>query len=409
LGEPGLKLEEVFKKTAQQVAARTANKQKPWINTSITGDFYFNEAVAPATAEKAGPPQSAHQIYDTVTKDTKTKQDMLLWETVKDSDDTTMFEAYLAQFPKGTFAAIAHIKLKNLQKSKSTKKAKIAALTKKDTLEVEELDEHMWVDANSLSVRKGPGTSHERIRNVVRGDKVEVTGKVKGRSWYRIALQGGGDGYLFGKYLNPNSPQPETQIARRSTPSSEPTPREPVNTFWPTDRIQVAIAGGGRFSSSFRQLLKDIVFQGFDKSEWTKMDRISVRLSDVGYRKENNADYAGAKFVEGIFGAFLGTSIPLASGVSPTVSVYNARATIIAQMKDGTSWTDAASFEKKGDPAKDHKKALLTAIMTATRRATERVAIRVSGGVPPLKMSDITADEERERTEAERMMENQNN
>ena len=131
LGEPGLKLEDVFKKTAQQVAARTNNKQKPWINTSITGDFYFNEAVAPAAVtKKATPQQSAPKSSGGVTQDTKKKEEMLLWDTVKGSNDASMYEAYLQEFPKGTFATIARIKLKGLQKAKATEKAKVAALEK---------------------------------------------------------------------------------------------------------------------------------------------------------------------------------------------------------------------------------------------------------------------------------------
>ena len=145
LGEPGLKLEDVFKKTAQQVAARTNNKQKPWINTSITGEFYFNEAVAPAAVtEKAAPQQSVPKSSGGVTQDTKKKEEMLLWETVKGSNDASMYEAYLQEFPKGTFATIARIKLKRLaakaaaekrQQKKTTEERKRQELARKAAAE----------------------------------------------------------------------------------------------------------------------------------------------------------------------------------------------------------------------------------------------------------------------------------
>jgi len=48
---------------------------------------------------------------------TGTSQEMELsfWDSVKDSDDPAMLQAYLDQFPKGTFAALAKIKLKKAQ------------------------------------------------------------------------------------------------------------------------------------------------------------------------------------------------------------------------------------------------------------------------------------------------------
>ena len=116
LDRPGLKLEDVFKETARQVVAHTNSNQKPWINSSLTGDFYFREAkTTPTAVTKTTKPSSTGKI----SKETKLKQEMLLWETVKDSKDASMYQAYLQEFPKGTFANIAHIKLKHLQKTQS--------------------------------------------------------------------------------------------------------------------------------------------------------------------------------------------------------------------------------------------------------------------------------------------------
>ena len=129
LDRPGLKLEEVFKETARQVVARTNSNQKPWINSSLTGDFYFREAKTPPTAvTKTTKPSSTGKI----SKETKLKQEMLLWETVKDSKDASMYEAYLEQFPKGTFAAIARIKLQRFD-GKAAKEKRQEEQTKKIT------------------------------------------------------------------------------------------------------------------------------------------------------------------------------------------------------------------------------------------------------------------------------------
>ena len=58
LTTPGLKLEDVFKKTRQKVLVSTDEKQVPWETSSIVGDFYFKsalltEAVATTTDEPA--------------------------------------------------------------------------------------------------------------------------------------------------------------------------------------------------------------------------------------------------------------------------------------------------------------------------------------------------------------------
>ena len=42
LSQPGLKLEEVFKKVAYDVSERSAKEQTPWALSSLLGDFYFN-------------------------------------------------------------------------------------------------------------------------------------------------------------------------------------------------------------------------------------------------------------------------------------------------------------------------------------------------------------------------------
>ena len=41
INQPGMKLEDVFKKVRVEVASASLNKQVPWDNNSLTGDFYF--------------------------------------------------------------------------------------------------------------------------------------------------------------------------------------------------------------------------------------------------------------------------------------------------------------------------------------------------------------------------------
>ena len=93
LDRPGLKLEDVFKETAKQVAAVTNGKQDPWISSSVKGDFYFHEGDAKANAPT---PTSGG-----------TDKEALFWQSIKDSDDLASYQAYLDQYPSGVFAGLA--------------------------------------------------------------------------------------------------------------------------------------------------------------------------------------------------------------------------------------------------------------------------------------------------------------
>src|SRR5262249_31717036 len=54
LTEPGLKVEEVFKRTRAAVRQDTGGRQVPWENTSLEGDFYFVPPRAGTTTSSGG-------------------------------------------------------------------------------------------------------------------------------------------------------------------------------------------------------------------------------------------------------------------------------------------------------------------------------------------------------------------
>jgi tetratricopeptide (TPR) repeat protein len=93
---PGLSIEEVFKQTRRDVLTQTKGQQTPWESSSITGNFSF----------KSGPPAAAAPADGTV--------EVAFWNSIKDADNRAAFEAYLAQFPNGSFAALARIKVAEL-------------------------------------------------------------------------------------------------------------------------------------------------------------------------------------------------------------------------------------------------------------------------------------------------------
>ena len=90
LTEPGLKIEEVFKRTRFAVRQETRGQQIPWENTSLVEDFFF---IAP-------PPGSAGQPG-------QVEAEMAFWSTIKDSRNPAEFEAYMRRYPSGQFVQLA--------------------------------------------------------------------------------------------------------------------------------------------------------------------------------------------------------------------------------------------------------------------------------------------------------------
>ncbi|MEM7362963.1 MAG: caspase family protein [Pseudomonadota bacterium] len=98
LTQPGLQVEEVFKRVRREVVRVTSNRQIPWESSSLTGDFVFNERAVSkgATDEAQNNIQSSEDVF---------------WLSIRDSKDSRDFEAYLSQFPEGIYRSLAQTKV----------------------------------------------------------------------------------------------------------------------------------------------------------------------------------------------------------------------------------------------------------------------------------------------------------
>ena len=104
MGQPGWTLERVFKATSREVLRATNNRQRPWRLVSMQGDFVFRapKPVAATPAAAARPPQPDQTV------------ELTFWNSVKDTDNPAVLEAYLVQYPSGTFAGLARVKIADL-------------------------------------------------------------------------------------------------------------------------------------------------------------------------------------------------------------------------------------------------------------------------------------------------------
>ena len=100
LSQPGLKVEDVFKRVRAAVRRQSDGRQMPWESTSLEGDFHFHAPVATAAVAPAVDPLAA--------------LDDALWETVKDCNQAAELQAYLQRFPQGRHGVEAQARVATL-------------------------------------------------------------------------------------------------------------------------------------------------------------------------------------------------------------------------------------------------------------------------------------------------------
>jgi formylglycine-generating enzyme required for sulfatase activity/uncharacterized caspase-like protein len=108
--EPGLRLEDVFKRVRREVLATTNGSQTPWTGSSITGDFYFR-LPEPTQASPPEPPATAT---------TGPAPDLVFWKAIEDSRNRADFETFLEVHPGSALALLARRRLDDLQRPSQT-------------------------------------------------------------------------------------------------------------------------------------------------------------------------------------------------------------------------------------------------------------------------------------------------
>ena len=99
---PGDGIEEAFRDVRTQVMAATGDKQVPWDSSSLTAPFYFKAGQASATGAPAtGAPATGGL----------SEAERAFWDSVKDSKQASDYQAYLSQYPNGTFVPLAKSRL----------------------------------------------------------------------------------------------------------------------------------------------------------------------------------------------------------------------------------------------------------------------------------------------------------
>jgi len=116
--EPGVPVEQMFKRVRRLVEEETGSKQTPWEESSLTGDFYFNpappeEKTPPVTGGVAGKVPVEEPAVTTAV--IAARKEMMFWQSIQNSENPANFEGYLRKYPDGEFTILAKNRLATLE------------------------------------------------------------------------------------------------------------------------------------------------------------------------------------------------------------------------------------------------------------------------------------------------------
>ena len=114
IAAPGIEIQQAMTKVRAQVNEETNKNQLPWGHTNLIGSVYLNPAAgrgrrADRSAEHAGCAAGA-----------ASEVELEFWRSIKDSNKPEELNAYLTNYPNGTFKSLALARIASLQDGPST-------------------------------------------------------------------------------------------------------------------------------------------------------------------------------------------------------------------------------------------------------------------------------------------------
>ena len=113
LEDPAVSIDTVMNRVRSEVWETTKNKQLPWVNTSIIGEFSLNPQAVTTTAVASLGPSAASPAPSPAPGD-KFSQENLIWESAQHSNLAGDYQAYLDAYPNGVFAPMAKNRIASL-------------------------------------------------------------------------------------------------------------------------------------------------------------------------------------------------------------------------------------------------------------------------------------------------------
>ncbi|MFD2183129.1 NADase-type glycan-binding domain-containing protein [Rhodoplanes azumiensis] len=128
LPTPGLDIAVTMRRIRSDVVAATRSRQVPWDHSSLIGDVVLvpgggappqtatqPPAPGPATTTTVPPSPAPSGPPSAAAAGRGQDADIAYWTSVKDTGDPAQLRSYIAAFPNGTFVALAHLRLQEIE------------------------------------------------------------------------------------------------------------------------------------------------------------------------------------------------------------------------------------------------------------------------------------------------------
>jgi Caspase domain/Putative peptidoglycan binding domain len=188
IAQPGVEIQQAMTKVRAQVNDETAKNQLPWGHTNLTGSVYLNPAKGGAT-----------EASNTPAAGPASEVELEFWRSIKDSNKVEELNAYLTNYPNGTFKPIALTRIASLQDGPSIATRNLTTGSGLDPATFSE--EGTQVTEDMLSLNKMQRRDVQR-RLTGLGFDVKPTGKFDEETRSVISRWQAARGYPKTGYLN---------------------------------------------------------------------------------------------------------------------------------------------------------------------------------------------------------------
>jgi hypothetical protein len=230
IAQPGVEIQQAMTKVRAQVNDETAKNQLPWGHTNLTGSVYLNPAKG--TTDASNSPVAAAPATDV---------EIEFWRSIKDSNKVEELNAYLTNYPNGTFKPLALARIASLQDGPSTATRNLTTTSGLDSATFTE--EGTQVTEDQLGFNKTQRRDVQR-RLTGLGFDIKATGKFDDETRSVISRWQAARGYPKTGYLNALQHKALTTeiLATRVASSSDDSSDDEARTY----RRRSGGGGGGR-------------------------------------------------------------------------------------------------------------------------------------------------------------------
>ena len=191
IAQPGVEIQQAMTKVRAQVNEETSKGQLPWGHTNLIGTVYLNPAKAAGIAIDA--PNTPAP-----TSTAASEVELEFWRSIKDSNKVEEFNAYLTNYPSGTFKSIALSRIAALQDGPSNATRNLTTGAIDEAIFSEEATQ---VSEDQLGLDKGQRRDVQR-RLTGLGFDIKPTGKFDESTRAVITRWQAARGYPKTGYLN---------------------------------------------------------------------------------------------------------------------------------------------------------------------------------------------------------------